>query len=356
MELIEVCGTYREVGYQIGQMFQDKIKTMIIDRYDTLNKEILNSGLTFKMTQLKKITVKLASSLKHYTPNEYEELCGVSNGANVELLDVIFVLGYSDIFDTIFKTASIVQISDCGCTSFLTSGLYNKNVKTYAGQTWDMPPGTEKYTALFHKKINDGTEFYSYSTILGLTHFGINSNGICIGTTNVSTTETGSGVIFCALIQSALAQNNIEKSVNIIKSLPKVSGHYYYLVAPNNIAYAIEVSALDCHITTVKDDIYVHANHYKSDIFLKHAINYSPSSIDRENYVVNFFNDKCGNLEVKDYMDILSSHEGNICRHIIKNENIPSVTCGAIIFCPDDKKIYIKKGHPCKHPWMEYII
>lgn len=354
--VIEVYGTYREIGYKIGKMFSSKIKKLIRERYHTISREFENNELIFNKEKYEKLSKKLINSLKNHTSNEYEELCGVAEGANVNLEDVIFVLGYSDIFDALFKYTFFSNADGNGCTSFISSGKCNKNGKTYAGQTWDMPPRTVDYIALFHKNIDDGTEFYSYSTILGLTHFGINHKGICIGTTNVSTTETNEGVIFCALIQSALSKQNVQSSLNVLKDLPKVSGHYYYLVAPNQVAFSLEVSAFNCHIRKIKNEIFTHANHYKNEKFLVNSIDYSPSSKYREEFMKRSLERRYGNLDIEDYMDILSSHEGDICRHANKDEKIPSVTCGAVIFEPDAKKIYVKFGYSCKGKWHEFAI
>jgi isopenicillin-N N-acyltransferase-like protein len=356
--LIEVYGTYGEIGYKIGKMFSNKIKKLIADRYSTILVEFENSGMKFNKEAYNKISVKLIDSLRNYTPNEFEELCGICEGARVSLNDVIFALGYSDIFDILSRNAISRRTDEEGCTSFIASGKCNRNAKTFGGQTWDMPPGSEEYTALFHKNLNDGSDFYSYTTVLGLTHMGMNNNGICIGTTNVSTKDTGEGVIFCALIQSALTKQTVEQSLNVFKNIPRASGHYYYLIGPNDIGYSIELSASDFEIHMIRDEIYVHANHYKNNKFLRDAIDYSPTSKQREEYMKRFLKYKSEDLEIKYFKEILSNHEGNICRHITKSkgENIPSITCGAVVFEPDEKRIYIGQGYPCEGRWEEFPI
>ena len=355
-KLIELHGNNLEIGNQIGKMFTKEIKKFINARYSTISVEFNNNNLNFEKEDYYQISKGLIRSLKSFTPNEYDEVVGVSEGSDTNIEDVIFALGYSDIFDFLYrdyKNKSSVNIKSDECTSFISPPNCNRSRKIYVGQTWDMPPGTEKYTALFHKMLDDDNEFYSYTTVLGLTHMGMNSSGVCIGTTNVATTETEIGLIFPALIQSALSRHNCKESVEAIKTLPKISGHYYYIASQNTPAYAIEVSALNCKVEEIYNGIYVHANHYKTEIFQKNAINYSPSSCKREQKLEDFLTQNCGKLTVDDCINILASHKAGICRHSQKEEKIPSETCGAVIFSPVEKKMFISFGYPCKNKWNE---
>ena len=164
-KIIEIHGNNYEIGNQIGKMFAEDIKQFINVRYRTISFEFKNIKLNFKKEDYYNISKDLIKSMKKFTPNEYDEVIGVSDGSNTNIEDVIFALGYSDIFDLLcskYENASIQNINNDECTSFISPPKCNQTNNIYVGQTWDMPPGTEKYTALFHKISEENNEFYRY--------------------------------------------------------------------------------------------------------------------------------------------------------------------------------------------------
>ncbi len=356
-QFISLQGSYYDIGYQIGNLFSNKINKYINVRYESISNEFANFNLAFRRENYYKYSDSLISSLLKHTPNEYSELRGIADGSGNIIEDIIFGLGYSDIFDLLYKEARLHSSNPESdeCTSFITPPNYSRSEKYITGQNWDMPPETEDYVVLLHKKPESGMELYSLTTVLGLTHMGMNSNGTCIGTTNVATSDVGCGVIFSALIQSALSRTTINDSIKIFNNLPKVSGHFYYL-ASENTAFAVEVSASYCIVDEIKNKSYIHSNHYKNKLFLPNAINYSPTSEYRERFLSKTIEDNKGLLTIDDFKLILSSHEGNICRHSLTNEKIYSQTIGSIIFCPHDKRIIISFGKPCENIWHEFSI
>ncbi len=357
VNLLTLSGTYYEIGRQIGEMFSSMIRKYIEERYDTMTREFAKLGIKFDMEHYYGISDNLIAALREFAHNEYSELRGVADGSGSAIRDVIFAISYSDVFDVLYAQSGCCtsESYEEGCTSFVTSKPCNYEGKLYAGQNWDMPIGTESYIIFVHKKPIGEMDYYSLTTVLGLTHIGMNAQYTCIGTTNVATKDIGNGLFFAALIQKALCRGKISECVSIFKNTKRLSGHYYY-VANREGAYAIEVSASKSFIQYIDTGIHVHANHYNGKCFQRDAVDYSPSSRSREAALAYELTSKRGRLELCDYKQLLSRHDLNLCRHPTMNEDLPSETCGSVLFCPADHTVEVLVGSPCKSEWVRFEI
>ena len=348
MEVINVKGSFYESGVQLGTMFKAEIAQFVDNRFKLAYIELKGEEIEFDKRDYYQLSGDLLESLATYTLNEYEEIQGVSDACGIDKRDIVFALGYSDIFDLMMSYYGLcddtVRRSD-ECTSFI---VHQSNISrnVYTGQTWDMPPNTHKYAVLIHKMPNSCPDFYSYTPVLGLTYMGLSEIGICIGTTNLSTRDTNrKGVIFPALIQSALTQDGLERAINVFEQTPKTSGHYYYIANPVPNTYAIEVSASRCVVRNIVGGIYTHTNHYDNDIFANDAINYSGSSESRCTAMQGLLANVKQELNKNLITDMLSDHDKGICRH--PRETDFTETSGAVIFVPAEKTMTAIFGFPC---------
>jgi hypothetical protein len=352
----EVSGTYRQIGQQLGELFKGDWSDFLNRRFDVMTSELHSIGVPFCRGKFATYAAAILRSLEQLTPNEFSELMGIAEATNLEVADLVLALGYTDVFDLFAVPASPCQSGQLWaedkpheCTSFIVKD----SVGSFrCGQTWDMPIETADFAALVLKRPTGGQPYYSYSLLGGLAYIGINSDGLCIGTTKVTSRDIGTGVFFPALVQAALAESALDDAVNLLSVLPKVSGHYFYLVSPTR-ASACEVSANKCEAWAIETNMYVHTNHYDNVAFRDDELAHSQSSAKRCGTMTRCIVESGGTLTLDDYRVYLSDHGTGLCRHGDDSETLVTITGTSVYLEPDRRLFHYSDGPPCREQWVE---
>ena len=351
---IVLDGTYERIGQLIGSHFKDKIRELIHVRKKQFFREMESQKVTVATRDLDEICNELSRNLQNECSEEYDELKGIAASSGTLIQDLVFVCGYSDVIDLYLdKFDALVPKMENrpSCTSFMAIGSVNSDKLSYGGQTWDMPPDTENYMIIAIKRPVHDKAFLSVSTVAGLTHIGVNENGLCIGTNKLVSSDVQEGVFFSALIQSSLLKNDMSEAKKLILTARRAAGHNYYLVSKGE-GLNIEATARQTAVDSVRDDIYIHANHYISPKLRPIAIDYSPSSFRRAEAMREKLVASRERLCVEDFQSALSMHDGPICRHGEKASFVK--TCSGIIFNPESSWMRISFGPPCMGNWNTY--
>lgn len=344
MPILKVRGSYFDIGFQIGQQFSDLISEYIQKCFLLAEHEFAKEKKVFSTQHYYDFADRICKNIAVHAPKEFEEVTGVSKATKTDIRDLVFALGYSDIIDILLQENQTNQNSRSSdeCTSFIINhGSYSHVV---VGETWDMPPETNRYARLFHKIPDGDPSFYSYTLVLGLSYMGLNEHGIAIGTTNLATTDTGFGLIFPVLIQKVLHEETIGEAIKLLRELPKASSHYFYLADSSANTYGVEVSKNHFTAINVIDDVFVHTNHFISSDFESVSIDYSSSSAHRCDRMATLLS-STSNCDVHTIINLLSNHDDGICRHPGLQET--SETSGVILFYPKDKMMVAGFGSPC---------
>lgn len=356
MRRAEVRGTYRQIGQQLGELFRADWSDFVNRRFDVMAAELYSIGISFCRSKYVADAAAILRSLEQFTPNEFDELTGVAEATGLDIVDLVLALGYTDIFDLFAVPAApcksghlFASDSKHECTSFV---IQDQLGSFRAGQTWDMPIETSEFAALVLKLPIGSEPYYSYSLLGCLAYIGLNSDGLCIGTTNVTSRDIGTGVFFPALVQAALATPTPMDAVHVLSVLPKVSGHYFYLVSPTS-ACACEVSANKCVAWSIETSIYVHTNHYENIAFLNDELAYSPSSISRCATMRSCIFTSGGRLTLDDYRGYLNDHGTGLCRHGDNNDTLVTITGTSVYFEPERRLLHYSDGPPCHERWFE---
>ena len=100
---LKVRGSYFEVGKQIGIAFKQKIREYIECRYFQMKSEMQELGYLFERKDYDVLAPNIVNYVRQNAIEEYQELEGIANVASVKISDIIFAIGYTDIFDLILK-------------------------------------------------------------------------------------------------------------------------------------------------------------------------------------------------------------------------------------------------------------
>lgn len=353
MNELEVKGSYFEVGKQIGMAFKQKIKEYIEFRYFQMKSEIQEIGYQFERKDYDVLAQNIVSYIRQNAMAEYQELEGIANVASVKISDIIFAIGYTDIFDLILKKKmkrySLIRHDiNNECSTF----VIEKTSLKIGGQNWDMDSVSKENICIMKKEYSDGLKICAVTTILGLVHMGMNNFGVCAGTANLSSKNvTSKGLVFPIVLQNLLKTRCRMETLRSLSRYKFVSGHYYYIMYPEESSLLFETDSDGYKELKIDGKIFVHTNHYINKRLSQNSINYSSNSIERKR-VLQLYLQKKEDLTEQDIKVILANHEKGLCRHSYNDYDIETVA--SIIFKPKERQIEICDDAPCIGNWSSY--
>lgn len=343
----DVYGTCTSIGESIGEHFRQRIRNYVEYRYQQINDEFSDLGINFARSEYYDFSSQLIQCAKENAIEEFQELAGVSRAANLPIEDVLFAVGYTDIFDILLSSKGILTPSLFDVNAECTTFIFNRNGHLFCGQNWDMDEGSANNCCYFRKHYSNGSFIQGLSTVIGLIHIGVNENGIFMGTANLcSSYNSSNGLIFPMTIQHVLRTDLNSESLKWLKTTKKAGGHYFYITQGNRYAFAVECDAVECVVRGISD-CYAHTNHYREDTFLSNGIIYSSNSLRRCYYVEKELSHQA--INVDSIKKILSNHSHGVCRHA--DSSSYSRTCASIIFDASNCEIYLCDSNPCTGNW-----
>lgn len=329
-----------ENGLMHGEEFRNAIKELVQIRTHLMqekNKNLNNSFIKEESQRQLKITQEYDSAL-------YEELCGIAQGAGLDLSDIIVLNNYTDFRD--------INFQDEGC-----SAVYiNKNHNGLLGQTWDMHKSAMHYVCLINiPGTEESPGLISFSLVGCIGMMGYNSHGIGITVNNINTLDATSGVIWPAFIRKTLQAKTFSQTTENVKNTPFTSGHAY-LIADKDQCYNWEATPSKQEIVTQchHNNYTYHTNHCLSEVTAaienKGLIN--STTYDRQKLLEQHLPQITCHAELKDLFQSHENYPKSICSHYQSSAQDPAFTCGGALgsfqeniyefwrTCPRNEELY----------------
>jgi len=253
--VIEVSGTHREVGQQIGEKMKPQLQR-IIPRL----REQLPPGVEWKDILLKG-RLCLAHSRAAY-PQFVEELEGIAEAAELPFEEVFLEIS-EELWEPAAWHADFPTLAT-GCTDFAARGQATISSATLVAHTNDLPPDAEEDLVILRVQAGDEPEFLGVSVAgLGFSA-GFNAAGISMTGNAVSCSDIRPGVPRMLITRAILAARRLGEAMDACL-LPLRASNYNNVVADaNGEIYSMEGSATDCEPIYIDENIMAHANHYLS--------------------------------------------------------------------------------------------
>jgi len=345
--LIEVRGTHREVGQQIGEKMKLRLRR-IIPRL----RGSLPPGISWE-DMLLKGRLCLAHSRAAY-PQFVEELEGMAEAAEVPF-EEIFLAICEELWEPAAWHVDFPTLAR-GCTDFSARGQATADGATLVAHTNDLPPEAEEDVVLFRVQAGDDPEFLGVSVAgLGFSA-GLNAAGISMTGNAVSCSDIRPGVPRLLIARAILAAQRLGEAMDACL-LPLRASNYNNVIAdPDGEIYSMEGSATDCEPIYVDGDVMAHTNHYLSwpmRQFEAHR-NYIGGSIIRYNRAMRLLRENHGRLSPELFQKLLADHvnyPNSICKHAGT-----TVTAFSIIINLNELRAWIGCGRPCQTTYYEYTL
>jgi isopenicillin-N N-acyltransferase-like protein len=335
--IIEVQGTHREVGRQIGEEMRPTLQRMV-PRW----REDLPAGVSWERL-LEQGRLYLAFSRAAY-PQYVEELEGIAEGANVSF-DELFVEMCEELWE---------KAAWRGCTDLVARGRATADGSTLVAHTNDLSPEVEEDLVILRVRAGDEPEFLGVSVGGAGYSAGFNAAGISMTGNQVSSNDIRPGVPRLLIVRAILAAQRLEEAMNACL-LPQRASNYNNVIADAcGEVYSMEGSATDCEPIYIDGDILAHANHYVSLPMrgFEADRNDISGSVIRHNRSLRLLRENYGKLTPDLFRELLADHAnypGSICKH-----GLESVTVFSLIINLNARQAWIGRGRPCQTTYFEY--
>lgn len=352
----------RKLGQIHGEIFRPLIQEITAIRMELC----LTLGNMQTTTELERVAAQHLPLLQRWLPHRHEELVGIAQAADLPIEHVVVLNHYTDLRDLNLRhpgpapdfaplptertqkidSADLSGEEDC-------SALYARcHAGTFLGQTWDMHGSAAPYVMMMYVPEHLNMPAAWVLTITGcLGLAGLNDAGVGVTINNLRSTDAQIGLVWPALVRSALTKRSAVEARDVILDSPVGSGHHY-LVASEQFCYGIETSGTQKKIAfDGVAESYVHTNHCL-DQDVAQFTTQAAESTSQERYDAMIKHLR--HAPVRQFEDMwthLGSHDGyprSVCSHLASVDNPhASRTCGAITM--NLSSVYAAAAPGCVH-------
>jgi isopenicillin-N N-acyltransferase-like protein len=334
--LIEVRGSHRKVGRQIGIVCQDKIQKTLAGLRGSL------PGITWER-MLAQSQRYLEFSQAVY-PQYVDELNGIAEGAGVPFEEV-----FLSMCEELWESAAWR-----GCTDMAARGNATKDGSTLVAHTNDLPPQAEEHLVLLKVQAGDEPEFLGISSGGIAISAGLNAAGISLTGNQLDNNDIQPGVPRLLVVRATLASRHFSEAMDHCLLPQRASSYNNVLADSSGEVYCMEGSATDCELIYIEEDILAHANHYVSPSMrhFEDDRNSISNSVLRHNRAMRLLRENYGQFTPVLFQKLLTDHAGyptSICKH-----GIETVTVFSIVIQLEQLRAWIGTGRACETEYVEY--
>ena len=335
--LVEARGTHREVGQQIGQACQTRIRSTLARLRDELPADVTWE----KMLQQ---SMRFLEFSRQVYPQYVDELEGIAEGADVPF-DEVFLSMCEELWEAAAWR---------GCTDMAARGCASKDGSTLIAHTNDLLPHAEEHLVLLKVQAGDEPEFLGISSGGIAISAGFNAAGISLTGNQLDNNDIRPGVPRLLVVRAILTSRNLSEAMDHCL-LPKRASSYNNVLADlSGEVYCMEGSATDCEPIYIDEDILAHTNHYLSPAMrhFESDRNSISNSVLRYNRAMRLLRENYGQLTPQLFQKMLSDHAGyptSICKH-----GTETVTVFSIIIQLEGLRAWIGLGRACETKFKEF--
>ena len=337
IRVIEACGTYREVGVEIGRQCAKQIQDRFAGRRDSIP-----VGATWDR-MLEQSRLYLAFSRAVY-PQYIEELEGIAEGAQVPFEEV-FLSMCEELWE-----ASAWR----GCTDMAARGRATADGSTLIAHTNDLLPQAESRLVVLKVKAGDEPEYLGISPGGIAISAGFNAAGISLTGNQLDSNDVRPGVPRLLVVRAILGSRTLSEAMTHCLLPQRASSYNNVIADASGEVYSMEGSATDCEAIYIIDDVMAHANHYTSPAMRSFELEPAgrANSIIRHNRAEYLLRQNFGKLTPELFRTLLADHAGypsSICKHGLETQTVFS-----LIIQLESLRAWIGRGHPCETEYVEY--
>ena len=352
--LVRVFGGPYQRGLQHGRACGD-----LIGRYPEVLLEVIGlearwRGLErrFPLTDRGSLLSRALAFLpmmEAYAPHLIEEIRGIADGARLSFADALLANVRAEVMGA--------SANEALCTSFAVARQATAGGTILSGQNLDQHPANRDLMIILHVEPDNGPAalMCSFAGLVG--YPGLNSQGISFFQNALSTRDWRSDGMPHYLLKRVLLECGDVDSCLAAASEARVSSSANYVITDRGGHLCdLEMTPHRFAILEDEDGVIVHTNHFRDPKFAREEalLESIPDSAHRQPRMETLLSEHHGRITVEDLKSALADHEGwptSICRHEPHVETIASM-----IAEPDQGRLHVAAGNPCKWDFVTYTL
>jgi len=345
---ITIQGTPYERGLSHGQQCREEIGVSI-QVYGTLFEEL--KGLSWE--DARKISEFYLSKTRDFAPDYVEEMRGIAEGANVDLLDIAALNARTEIM--------FAQLDAQECTTLSLLPPATEGGRVIAAQNWDFYRQLRDSIVILHVHQENKPNFVMVSEAGMIGGIGMNDRGIGVLLNALTADTTCQGIPLRTRMRAMLDSDTLAEAYAKGSHKPTSVGH---LVATHKdgVAIAFEMDSKGFETIIPEDGVWVHTNHYVGrKMYQAHDAAPRASTYIRLQRIQALVKEAHGKITKETVMHMLRDHAGypySLCTHENSKDPVTTqyVTNFAIIMDLTEGCFYLAPGNPCESEFEKYDI
>ncbi|MBN1220994.1 MAG: hypothetical protein JXM69_18885 [Anaerolineae bacterium] len=348
--LIQVSGTHREIGYQIGEACAAQVQHSIENAQALLKKAYDKLELTWNGAQIQ--TRKYMPFAQERYPQYVEELMGIAEGASVAFYDVATI--------NAMEAVTVDALHLTKCTSFAVNESFTADGHVLIGHNEDWVPEDEADVFVIHATPDDEPPFLAMTYGGLLPNIGFNAAGIAQCCDSVYPSDCRIGLPRLIVSRAVLGAQTPAEAIRHMLVPQRAAGYNHLLAHQSGELYNVEVSARSFAILYAEDGYVGHTNHYLD--FNMQAIEDEPDELVSSR--VRYFRalrllKNTTKHTIKSFQTIQRDHlnyPDSICSHAIDYPDPldREKTINALVIDLTAGVMHLAWGNPCQNPYHTY--
>ncbi len=348
--LVEVYGTHREMGCQIGEAQRTQVQHSIENAHLLIEQSYSTLELTWEGATIQ--SRKYLPFAEERYPQYVEEMRGIAEGANVTFGDVMTL--------NAIEAVTMDALHLTRCTSFAVNEERTADGHVLAAHNEDWIPEDENDIYVISAKPRQEPPFLAMTYGGLLANVGFNAYGIAQLIDSVYPNDSRIGIPRLVVSRAVLAAKRLSGAIGRTLVTHRAAGYSHLLVHDSGEIYAVEVSSRKFDILHGTDGYMVHTNHYLSrtmkeiesepeELISSRVRYFRANRLLRQNSAHNI---KSLQAIQKDHVNLPNS----ICNHNIEGidpldrEN----TISAMVIDLTAREMHIAWGNPCQNAYHTY--
>ena len=348
--LIEVSGTHREMGQQIGEACRKQVQHSVENAHVLIDQSYNTLELTWDGAKIQ------ASKYLPFAEERYsqyvDEIRGMAAGANVSFDDLMVV--------NAMEAVAMDALHLTRCTSFAVNEQRTADGHVLLAHNEDWIPEDENDVYVISAKPNDDPPFLAMTYGGLLPNVGFNAYGIAQAIDTVYPNDSRIGIPRLVVARAVLASHRISGALGRTLVHHRAAGYNHLIAHESGEMYSVEVSARRFDILHGTDGYMTHTNHYLSptmkeiekepeELISSRVRYFRANRLLRENSTHTI---KTMQAIQKDHVNLPNS----ICNHNIEGTSPldRESTITAFVIDLTVREMHIVWGNPCQNTYHTY--
>jgi len=348
--LIQVAGTHREMGQQIGESRRENVQRSIENARKLLEEGYRELELSWEGAQIQARKYLLFAQERY--PQYVDEMQGISEGANVSF-DELVVLN-------VMEAVTMDALHLTHCTSMAVNDERTADGHVLAAHNEDWIPDDEDDVFVIQAKPKDEPPYLAMTYGGLIANVGFNAYGIAQLIDSVYPNDSRIGIPRLVVSRAVLAAKTPGGAIKRTLIPHRAAGYNHLIVHESGEVYSVEVSARRFSIIYNKDGYVVHTNNYLSEKMQE--IENDPEELisSRIRYfrAMRLLNQSKSHT-IKSLQAIQRDHvnyPNSICKHDFGEGNLldREKTINSMVIDLTAREMHIAWGNPCKNSYHTY--